>query len=77
MKSKWKFWLNVDEPSQSCTLHENDCVHVLNNSETESKGIEEEKRDGGWYGFDSREAAEQFYQVNFAGFGLIPCTGCF
>jgi hypothetical protein len=77
MSNKFKFWLNVDKPAKQVTLHESDCVHVLNKQETEFKGVEEDKRDGGWHGFDSREEAENWYASNYIGFGLIPCAGCF
>jgi hypothetical protein len=77
MTNKLKFWLNVDKPTQTCTLHESDCVHVINKQANQAQEKQESKPDDNWHGFETKEQAEDWYTINFAGFGLIPCAGCF
>lgn len=42
-------WMNIDKPIKKCTIHQDSsCTYVKNKKETQYKGIEELKRDGGW-----------------------------
>lgn len=54
-------WVNVDKPTKKLTIHTDpSCEYVLNKRETNCKGIEEMKRDGGWVSFDSLEKAKYY-----------------
>lgn len=47
-----KIWVNINRPTKKCTLHTNlSCPYVLAIKETNRKGIEDLKRDGGWKSF--------------------------
>ena len=54
-------WVNVDKPTKKLTIHTDpSCEYVLNKRETNCKGIEEMKRDGGWVSFDNLEKAKYY-----------------
>jgi hypothetical protein len=55
------FWLNVDKPNNFYKLHNESCVYAVPN-ETEYKGIEEMRRDGGWFKFDTYDEAFRYYR---------------
>ncbi len=56
-------WINVDKPLKSCTLHSaNSCTYVMKKSETNFKGINRIKRDGGWISFPNQSAALIFFE---------------
>ena len=59
------YWVNVDFPLKSCTLHRVECSYAMNRAETEYKGMGEMKRDGGWLHFANLFAAEQYCQEHF------------
>ena len=52
------FWVNVDKPTKTCTIHKSECGHVLKSETPYYKGIRRLKRDGGWLSFASLEEAE-------------------
>ncbi len=54
-------WVNVNRPTKKLTIHTNPkCEYVLGKRETNYKGLEEMKRDGGWVSFDSLEKAKYY-----------------
>jgi len=51
-------WVNVDIPTKKCVIHTEQCNYAKRKTETRFKGIEELKRDGGWFSFPSLHQAE-------------------
>jgi len=65
-------WLNIDLPLKTCTYHgSKGCQFVFEKSETNFKGLEEIKRDGGWMEFSNLLAALRFHDENFHRFKFI------
>jgi hypothetical protein len=58
-----KYWVNIDKPTK-CYLHTDSCNKVLREA-TPLKGIDEEKADGGWFSFNSRQEAEDYFKKRF------------
>lgn len=62
-------WLNIDKPCKRCTIHIEPCrrvsYYIKGEGKPQFKGIEELKRDGGWFSFHSIEEAEDFYKRNW------------
>jgi len=69
------FWLNIDLPTQTATLHKGDCIHA-DPKPTEFKGINEMKRDGGWFNFDSVGAAMRFFKTKRLSGEVHSCLFC-
>ena len=71
------FWVNVDKPTQTCTIHKEGCQYILS-EETSHKGIGELKDDGGWLSFTSIEEAEDYCQKEWEAKGYIVrrCGRC-
>lgn len=43
-----KVWVNIDKPTQKCSIHTNpNCSYVINKKNTLYKGVGQLKRDGG------------------------------
>lgn len=62
------FWMNVDTVFKKCVVHREECPWVdwvRNEGSPEFKGINELKRDGGWFSFDSIEEVESDYRQNW------------
>jgi len=55
-----EYWVNVDKPTKTCTIHVKGCEYENRKRETEYKGISKLKRDGGWLAFDSLESAQVY-----------------
>jgi hypothetical protein len=55
--------VNIDKPTK-CYLHTDLCPSVSREA-TPLKGINEEKADGGWFSFDSKEEASVFLAKKF------------
>lgn len=49
MKEKVKYWLNVDFPTSTCTVHTIDCY--FKPRKNKYKGVRVLARDGGWMPF--------------------------
>jgi hypothetical protein len=64
-----KFWVNIDKPTE-CYLHADTCGQVLK-EETPLKGINEEKAEGGWFSFNSKEEANDFLAKRFPDKNLL------
>ena len=65
-------WLNIDLPLETCTYHGGQgCPYVFEKSETNLKGLEDIKRDGGWKEFPNYLAAWRFHNENFGRFKFI------
>jgi len=57
------YLMNVDLPTHVARLHAATCRHALERSETEFKGAQELRRDGGWLRLSSREDAARFCEA--------------
>ena len=69
-------WVNVDKPTKKLTMHTNlSCIYVLKKKETPFKGIEELKRDGGWFSFNNEDEAHIYCTdiINKKGYKLTIC----
>jgi hypothetical protein len=54
-----KYWVNIDKPTKSF-LHTDICPEVVREA-TPLKGINEERKDGGWFSFaTTKEARDSF-----------------
>jgi len=69
------FWINIDKPTKTITLHSDSCKYVLK-EETKFKGIERERRDGGWYAIDSTIESQQFFHYIYPHFERKECGVC-
>lgn len=69
------FWLDVDLPSGTATLHRSDCLHISPKA-SERKGVNEMRADGGWFSFDSAGAAMRFYKVKRLSGEVNACLLC-
>ncbi len=54
------FWVNVDIPSKTCTMHTTECIHTKNRRETKLKGLGVLKSDGGWLSFGTFVQTEDY-----------------
>ena len=65
------FWMNVDMPSHTATVHQEKCAMAKARAETPTKGIGKLKQDGGWLSFESRDAAHKLVFKNWNDFYII------
>jgi hypothetical protein len=65
------FWLDVDLPAQTVTLHKGECIHVTPKS-TERIGVNEMRACGGWFSFE----AMRFYKVKRLSGDVKACLYC-
>jgi hypothetical protein len=63
-------WANIDIPTKTYTIHK-DCNYVARKRETQLKGIERLKRDGGWLSFKSRQKAKKHRKNDYANFKIV------
>lgn len=74
-------WVNVDIPCKTCTIHLETCRYVCwfvkGDTKPQFKGIEELKRDGGWFSFHSMEQAEDFCKRNWKPKGYSIRQDCY
>ncbi len=70
-------WLNVDIPTEKCTLHREGCTWKPR-KEPGYKGFGKLKRDGGWLSFKTDSDAESYYRGDWQGKGYeyIRCSHC-
>lgn len=73
------FWVNVDKPTKKCVIHKEGCKYEQNKVETLFKGINELKRDGGWFCFVSMEETQDYCKGEWELEGYITRRGgcCF
>jgi len=74
-EGQFMFWMNIDKPTKTITIHSNTCKYVVK-KETKYKGIERERRDGGWYLIDSTLESQQFYHYSYPHFDRKRCGSC-
>lgn len=60
LKETKMFWVNIDTPAKTCTMHTSECVDVKRKRETKLKGIGLLKRDGGWLSFGTFVETENY-----------------
>ena len=70
------YWVNVDGPLKSCTLHALGCTYEMKKAETDYKGLRRIKRDGGWLPFDNPAAAERHCGAEFSKLNFKKCRSC-
>jgi len=70
-----KYWLNIDYPSKYAMLHLESCVHCKPYNQ-KNKGVNKLLPNGGWYEFDSVEAAKALYGKYYASFHWHECKRC-
>jgi hypothetical protein len=69
------FWLNADKSTNIYKLHNVSCIYAVPR-ETEYKGIEEMKRDGGWFKFETYDEAYRYYKTTRPNAIWQPCKVC-
>jgi len=73
-------WVNVDIPWKTCTIHTEPCryvsYYVHGEGKPQFKGIEELKRDGGWFSFHSTKGAVDSCKRDWEPKGFKIKRGC-
>ena len=71
------YWLNVDFPLRSCTLHLQHCGRRPNVA-SKYKGLGELKQDGGWLSLATDGEAESLFRDQYLGKGyrFVRCSYC-
>jgi hypothetical protein len=69
------FWLEVDASTQTATLHRGECIHIAP-KESDRKGINEMRMDGGWFSFESVGEAMRFFKVKKLNGEINYCLLC-
>jgi hypothetical protein len=65
-------WVNIDKPTQRCTIHTNrQCGFLRNKYATPLKGIGILKKNGGWISFDGIVLAREYCKENYRKYKLI------
>jgi len=74
---KPKIWINEDKPTKTCTIHTDEsCFYVKSKEASPFKGVEEQKRDGGWFSFSSGDDARDWCESNYPDFKIKTCKLC-
>ncbi|WP_102027757.1 hypothetical protein [Salirhabdus sp. Marseille-P4669] len=73
-RRKKEVWVNIDIPTRKFTIH-TECTYTKNMKETEYKGIERLKRDGGWVSFKSKDAAIKCHNQKFEDYSVTSHCG--
>ena len=63
-------WVNEDRPTRKDVIHIEGCKYEVGKRETPNKGINERRKDGGWYSFASEVEALQKFP------GAVRCGEC-
>ena len=69
------FWLDVDKPTKTATVHRDECVHAVPEC-GEHKGVNEMLRDGGWLSFDSVGEAMRLHKERRLTGKIVMCSVC-
>jgi hypothetical protein len=69
------FWFEVDNSNQTATLHRGECIHKAP-KETDRKGINQMRTDGGWFSFESVGEAMRFFKVKRLSGEINYCLLC-
>jgi hypothetical protein len=69
------FWLEVDNSTHTATLHRGECIHIAP-EETDRKGINQMRTDGGWFSFESVGEAMRFFKVKRLSGEINYCLLC-
>ena len=69
------FWLNVDNSTNIWKLHIDSCIYGVPR-ETPSKGINEMRKDGGWFEFETVHDAHVFFKNTKPDAIWQPCRVC-
>jgi len=65
------FWVNIDTPTKTCTIHTENCDSSKNKKDTKLKGVGLLKSDGGWLPFGTFVQAEDYCKKEFVQSGYI------
>ena len=71
-----KYWLNIDFPSKTVMLHRETCI-LCKPYEQKNKGVNKLSLNGGWYEFESVEAAKAVHEKYYEFFRWYECKRCF
>jgi hypothetical protein len=74
------YWLHVYIPHTECVTHKGHCKYArlfAPFTGTTNQGVNQLKRDGGWFEFDSLEEAEIHYRTNWQAKGYILKDRCY
>jgi hypothetical protein len=69
------FWLDVDKPTETSTVHRDECVHAVPIA-GEHEGVDDMLRDGGWFSFDSVGEAMRFHKERRLTGRVAVCGVC-
>jgi hypothetical protein len=69
------FWLDVDLPAQTATLHRSECMHVFPKA-TDRRGVNKMKSEGGWFSFNSAGEAMRFHKIKRLSGDVKACLYC-
>lgn len=70
------FWVNVNKTTGVWKLHKESC-RFCNPHETSLKGINQMKKDGGWFEFKSYQSAYEVFQTDHIHLEYWqPCRNC-
>ena len=69
------FWLDVDLAMHTATLHTGKCIHI-DPMDTDRKGLNEMKIDGGWFNFESVGEVMRFFKVKKMNGEVAACLLC-
>jgi len=72
--SEERYWLNIDIPTQKCTVHKTDCTFKPKKSKF--KGVRSLDRDGGWMPFSDRISLLKYRLDSFRDIELHFCSFC-
>ncbi|PLR92019.1 hypothetical protein [Bacillus sp. T33-2] len=63
-------WVNIDKPTKKFTIHHK-CAYTEKMAETPFKGINEMKRDGGWFSEKNEDRAIQLHNKCYPNYTMI------
>ncbi|MCX6648639.1 MAG: hypothetical protein NTV61_04540 [Candidatus Bathyarchaeota archaeon] len=69
------FWLDVDLPTQTATLHRGECIHIEPKA-TDRRGVNEMRAEGGWFSFESAGEAMRFHKTKRLSGDVKTCLLC-
>ena len=74
------YWVHVYNPLKECVIHTGQCYYVHSfaiGKGTQYQGVNELKRDGGWFQFESLEDAQMNYRREWKQKGYILTEQCY
>ncbi|WP_085991227.1 hypothetical protein [Oceanobacillus senegalensis] len=69
------YWINVDKSTKTVTIHKPGCIHIPR-KEPKSKGLERERKAGGWFSIQPIEEDWQLFYQSYPDYERKKCTSC-